>query len=56
MTVTANHWWLDGIVAVMLLYMSIVVERWSRNLVTRVRTRNVLAPVLVPERVAAVHE
>jgi hypothetical protein len=26
-TVTANHWWLDGIVAVLLLWFAVVVQR-----------------------------
>ena len=56
-TVTANHWWLDGIVAVMLLGVAMVVERWSRALITRVRAKTELTPVLVgSSRVAPVHE
>jgi PAP2 superfamily len=56
-TVTANHWWLDGVVAVMLLGMAIVAERWSRAVVTRLRARTVLTPVMVTARsVAPVHE
>jgi hypothetical protein len=43
-TVTANHWWLDGVVAVMLLGLAIVTERWSRALVTRFRASRVQAP------------
>jgi hypothetical protein len=46
-TVTANHWWLDGIVAVMLLAVSYVVERWSRSVITRLLARTAPAPVLV---------
>jgi hypothetical protein len=59
-TVTANHWWLDGVVAVMLLGMAIVVEQWSRSVITRVRVRTearVLSPALVSARsVAPAHE
>jgi PAP2 superfamily len=59
-TVTANHWWLDGVVAVMLLAMAIVSERRSRALITRLRSRASLLPddaLLVPARsVASVHE
>ena len=56
-TVTANHWWLDGIVAVMLFVMAIYVERWSRSFVTRLRARATLSPVLVTARsVSPVHE
>lgn len=56
-TVTANHWWLDGVVAVMLLGLSMVVERWSRVFITRVRAKTELSPVLVGGRsVAPVHE
>jgi hypothetical protein len=56
-TVTANHWWLDGIVAVALLALAVVVERWSRSVINRVRARVALAPVLVGARaVAPVHE
>jgi PAP2 superfamily len=43
-TVTANHWWLDGVVAVILLGMAIVTERWSRALVTRLRASRVSVP------------
>jgi PAP2 superfamily len=46
-TVTANHWLLDGIVAVMLLGIAVVVEGWSRSFVNRVRARSDRAPVLV---------
>jgi hypothetical protein len=52
-TVTANHWWLDGIVAVALLGMAVVAERSSRAVVTRVRARTVLAPVMVSARSVA---
>ena len=52
-TVTANHWWLDGIVAVMLLGMAVVAERSSRAVVTRVQARTVLSPVLVSARSVA---
>jgi hypothetical protein len=61
-TVTANHWWLDGVVAVMLLGMAMVAEQWSRTVVTRLRARTVStvvtpAPVMVTTRsVAPVHE
>lgn len=56
-TVTANHWWLDGVVAVLLLGMAMVVERWSRVVVARIRARNTLSPVLVNARaVAPAHE
>jgi len=56
-TVTANHWWLDGIVAVMLFVVAIYVERWSRSFVTRLRARATLSPVLVTARsVSPVHE
>ena len=46
-TVTANHWWLDGVFAVMLLGLAMVVERWSRMVITRIRARPVMTPVLV---------
>jgi hypothetical protein len=52
-TVTANHWWLDGVVAVMLFVMSIYVERWSRTVVTRLRARATISPVLVTARSVA---
>jgi PAP2 superfamily len=57
-TVTANHWWLDGVIAVMLLGMAIVTERWSRALATRVRGRAALLPdeVVVVANVAPAHE
>jgi hypothetical protein len=42
---------------VMLLGISIVVERWSRIVITRFRARTVLSPVLVGARaVSAAHE
>jgi hypothetical protein len=43
-TVTANHWWLDGIVATILLGMAIGLERWSRATVTRIRARVAAVP------------
>jgi hypothetical protein len=56
-TVTANHWWLDGIVAVALLGLAIATERSSRAVLTRVRNRVTLGPVVVAARsVAPVHE
>jgi hypothetical protein len=30
-TATANHWWLDGIVAAGLLWFAVVVQRWPRR-------------------------
>jgi hypothetical protein len=51
-TVTANHWWLDGIVACVLLAMAIGAERWSRAVATRLRDR--LTPQPEPELVGAV--
>jgi hypothetical protein len=44
-TVTANHWWLDGIVAVALLGMAIGLEQWSRSTIDRLRSRRAIAPV-----------
>lgn len=56
-TVTANHWWLDGVVAVMLLGLAVITERWSRIAINRARARTVLAPALVSARsVSTVHE
>ena len=52
-TVTANHWWLDGVVAVMLLGMAMVAERSSRALATRVRARARVTPVVVGARAVA---
>jgi hypothetical protein len=46
-TVTANHWWLDGIVAVMLLAVSYVVERSARSVITRLLARTAPTPVFV---------
>jgi hypothetical protein len=51
-TATANHWWLDGVVAMLLLGMAIVVERRSRALVTRWRARVATRPG--PELVGAI--
>jgi hypothetical protein len=47
-TVTANHWLLDGIVAVVLLGVAMVAERGSRAAVTRLQSRLVPAPIVVP--------
>jgi hypothetical protein len=46
-TATANHWWLDGVVAAMILALAIVVRRAAATVVarTRVRLRPALAPV-----------
>jgi hypothetical protein len=52
-TVTANHWWLDGVVAVMLFVVAIYVEQWSRTVVTRLRARATISPVLVAARSVA---
>jgi hypothetical protein len=52
-TVTANHWWLDGIVAAILLGIAIVVERWSRAVITRWRAPTPPVPVLVNARAVA---
>ncbi len=46
-TVTANHWWLDGIVAAALLAIGMVAERFVRTLLTRVRRAPALSPALV---------
>ena len=37
--VTANHWWLDGVVAVMLLALAWLVQRWVPVLARGLRTR-----------------
>ena len=47
-TVTANHWLLDGIVASILLVLSIVVEDWSRARILRFRARRAGIEVAVP--------
>ncbi len=39
--VTANHWWLDGIVAVAILVAAIAVERWARRGVARLSLASV---------------
>jgi hypothetical protein len=51
-TVTANHWWLDGIVAVALLGISVVVEGWARSVIARLRAPAMLTPVMVNARTA----
>jgi hypothetical protein len=38
-TVTANHWWADGIVGVWLLALAWLVQRWAPVLARGVRTR-----------------
>jgi PAP2 superfamily len=52
-TVTANHWLLDGIVAVVLLGMAMVAERWSRAAATRLRSLLVPSPIAVAVTVRA---
>lgn len=41
-TVTANHWWLDGVVAAVILAVAIVVRRAAAVVVMRVRLRRVV--------------
>jgi hypothetical protein len=37
--VTGNHYWLDGVVAIMVLALAVVFEQWVRGLITRARMR-----------------
>jgi len=41
-TATANHWWLDGVVAVMILGLAMLVLRGTRGVVARARMRRVV--------------
>ena len=43
---TANHWWLDGIVAMILLALAVAIERSMHRLVARVRQAKVSTPAL----------
>ena len=43
---TANHWWLDGIVAMILLALAVAIERSMHRLVDRVRQAKVSTPAL----------
>jgi PAP2 superfamily len=46
-TITANHWWLDGVVGVMVLGVAFVVQRCLAALFGWARTRYVREPVTV---------
>ncbi len=50
---TGNHWWLDGIVAIQLIGLAIVVERLLHGAVARARTGAGGRPSRGPEPVAA---
>jgi hypothetical protein len=41
--VTGNHYWLDGVVAIFVLALAVLFERWARERVTRLRAAR-LAP------------
>ncbi len=43
---TSNHWWLDGIVAMILLVLAVAIERSVHRLVVRVRQARVSTPAL----------
>jgi hypothetical protein len=45
---TANHWWLDGVVAIALLWAGLLADSAARSLLARRRTRQAPAPELVP--------
>jgi len=58
--VTANHYWLDGIAAALLLALALVVQRGSRQLYRRFAARRRAdqleagrAPVLTPARTSS---
>jgi hypothetical protein len=42
--VTGNHYWLDGGVAVLILALAVLFERWARGIVTRSLERRRLEP------------
>jgi hypothetical protein len=42
---TANHWWLDGIVAAQLIGLAIVVERVMHAGLVKLRARAGIAPI-----------
>jgi hypothetical protein len=42
--ITGNHFWLDGIVAVMVLGLAVVFEAWARGSLTRYRAARSLRP------------
>jgi hypothetical protein len=54
--VTANHWWLDGIVAVMLLGLAWELDRSTRRLVRAWRARSVRVIVLLDASVPVAAE
>jgi hypothetical protein len=41
--VTGNHYWLDGIVAVMVLALAVLFERWARGVISRRLSRRHVA-------------
>ncbi len=45
-TATANHWWLDGIVALVILFAAWGIDRAARPALARVRARAMAAPAL----------
>ena len=45
-TVTANHWWLDGVVAAMVLALAIVVRRAAAAVVVRLRMRRAVRRIV----------
>lgn len=47
-TSTAHHWWLDGIVAFGLLWVSLLIDSIGRRMVRAVRRASVVVPSAVP--------
>lgn len=45
---TANHWWLDGVVAIALLWAGLLADSTARSFLARRRARRAPAPELVP--------
>jgi hypothetical protein len=52
-TATANHWWLDGAVAVAILFAAWGVDRATRPAIARLRSRAGPRPALEPSRPVA---
>jgi len=50
---TGNHWWFDGVVAVWLIGLSIVVERCRNALIVRIRTRGTASSAHVTKPIAS---
>jgi hypothetical protein len=47
-TATANHWWLDGVVAIAILFAAWAIDRATRPVIARLRTQAAPPPAFEP--------